>query len=116
MDYTVKIDMMNIEGCGRYYPNIFHLLTGAEETMKTSNRLDINPQCAKHETRATTTTMQHSVWKYVPDSIKIRSHHVISPMFQILQSLVFKNQGKWRGILYANICPITSGFCLLECR
>lgn len=42
MDCTAKIDMMNFKGCGRYYPNISHFLIGAEETMKTSDRIDVN--------------------------------------------------------------------------
>jgi hypothetical protein len=76
-------------------------------TMKTSDSTDINPWPTNDKTRATTTTMQHLVWKYGPDTIKIKSHHVISPVFQILWSLVFKNQEKWVGINCANISPIT---------
>jgi hypothetical protein len=43
MDCTAKIDMMNCEGYGRYYPNISHFLIGAEGTMKTPDRIDVNP-------------------------------------------------------------------------
>jgi len=43
MDCTVKTDMMNFERCGRYYSNISHFLIGAEGTMKTSDRIDVNP-------------------------------------------------------------------------
>jgi hypothetical protein len=42
MDCTLKIDM-NFEGSGKYYPNISHFLIGAEGTMKTSDRIDVNP-------------------------------------------------------------------------
>lgn len=66
--------MMNFEGSGRHYPNISHL--GAKGTMKTSDRIDVNPWPAKHETRTTTSAMQHSVWIYVPAVMKIRlSYH-----------------------------------------
>jgi len=43
MDCTVKIDMMDFERCGRYYPNILHFLIGAEGTMKTSDRINVKP-------------------------------------------------------------------------
>jgi hypothetical protein len=61
MDCTVKIDMMNFEVCGRYYPNISHFLIGAEGTMQTSDRIDEIPWSAKHEKRSTTRTTLHSV-------------------------------------------------------
>jgi len=48
-DCTVKIDIMNFERCRKYYPNISHFLIGAEGTMKTSDRIDVNPWAAKQE-------------------------------------------------------------------
>lgn len=86
MDCTVKIYMMNFEGCGRYYRNISHFLTWAVGTMKTSDRVDVNPWRAKHEKRSTTRAMQYSVWKHVPDIMKIRlSYH--QPHISIITGL-----------------------------